>query len=99
MIVYVLLNHSMGTANDVAVCASKPIADGFIEKHASVGRNEVVEHDVIGDIEQPGRVFTASVYEPTNDVHNFVGVYGNFALAKRMAGERGLVLGRNVISV
>jgi len=54
---------------------------------------EIEPRVVIGEITDPNKVFVANEYHSGDDLHWFVGLYGNFELAKKAAGERGLVLG------
>jgi hypothetical protein len=53
---------------------------------------EVEPRVVIGEISTPNSVFVASEYHPDTDLGWFLGLYGNFDLAKQAAGDGGEVL-------
>ena len=53
---------------------------------------EIEPRVVIGKISTPNTVFVANEYHPDTDLSWFVGLYGNFDLAKKAAGEPSEVL-------
>jgi hypothetical protein len=94
MKVYVVITKYMGGLQDEAVFSSMQLAKEYLSQRDSQGAPDVWETEVRGDIEEPSKVFTASWYERSSDIHNFDGVYGSYEQAKKAAGEQGMVLAR-----
>lgn len=96
MKVYVVVTKYMGGVQDEAVFSSMQLARKYLSQRDSQGAPDVLETEVRGKIEEPDKVFTASWYERSLDIHHFDAVYGSFEHAKHAAGEKGSVLARVV---
>lgn len=99
MEVFVVLTHYENGIQESGVFASKSDAVSYIAKKRIGGSPIVVNHNVVGNIEKENTVFTASQYDRPLDGYNFVGIYGNYDQAKKVAGDKGLVLNREINSL
>jgi hypothetical protein len=73
------------------VFISRTAAQDFIKTSNLVGA-KIERHPVDGEYVASGHVFAANRYLADADDHDFVGLFANFADAKRAAGEKSLVL-------
>ncbi|MGV8894215.1 MAG: hypothetical protein ACOH2K_14995 [Burkholderiaceae bacterium] len=96
MNVFVILNYTLGGMQDMAVFRSRAGADAYLADKTIQGRVEVLSIIVFGDLSESGVVFTASTYDPSHDIHNFEGVYGDYKRAKQVVGAKGSVLRREI---
>lgn len=94
MTVYVVITRHMGHDMDEAVFSSRDKAQLYLNNRNSEGAPKINEIEVRGEMESPNKVFTASWYDESSDLHQFEGIYGTFDDAKKAAGEKGMVLGR-----
>lgn len=94
MKVYVVVTRYMGGVQDEAVFSSMQLARKYLLQRDSQGIPNAFETEVRGDVKEPSKVFTASWYESSSDIHHFDAVYGSFEQAKKAVGEKGLVLTR-----
>lgn len=81
---------------DEGVFSSIENAQRYIKTRGPKGKPEVIQTNILGDMEEPNKIFTASWYDRPHDIHHFKGVYGTYEEAKKAAGEQGLVLNREI---
>jgi hypothetical protein len=92
--VFVILTHYMGGVQHYGgVFASMSAAQDHLVKNEIGGNPQIVKTSVIGPVDERGNVYIASTYDPSLDIHNFLGVYGSFEDADSAAGDGGLALG------
>ncbi|SRR6266566_3826512 len=97
MNIFVVVTEFMFGMQDEAVFLSLSAAEKYMKaRNKTEGRPKIIEAPVFGDLEKPGVVYTASFYNPVYDIHIFEGIYGRYEEASAAAGERGLVLSREL---
>jgi len=89
---YVITKRSMGNGvlggkDATAVFREARDCQSFQKENGG----EIEPRVVIGEITDADHVFVADEYHSGEDLHWFVGLYGNFELAKQAAGERSAV--------
>ena len=95
MKVYVVVSRYMQGVQDCALYRNRDAAFNHIREHNTGGNPGVLDIVVIGEPED-NKVYTVSTYEPGHAVHVFESVYADYAQAKLKAGEKGLVLTREI---
>lgn len=92
MNVHVVLANAMGGVQYCGAFVSRAQAEQHLAK-GGFGKNpRVVECAVEGAQLKPNVVYVAQTLNPTMDVHDFVGVYGNFESAQQASGSKGSTL-------
>ena len=94
MKIYIVVTRYMSAIQDEAVFSSMANANSYLNTRGSNGSPDVIDDYVRGQIQEENKVFTASTYDPSMDVHFYEGVYGSYESAKQAAGEQGQVLDR-----
>ncbi len=95
--VFVVVTHYMGGSAAEQVFSSDKAAQTYIiNRNDEGGSPTVQEFSVQGIMKDKGYVFTAGSYDPSNDIHNLIGIYGNFDDAYKAAGEQGEVLQKEI---
>lgn len=88
MQVFVVVTCYMHGIQDERVFFSWESANRYVSERGQEGNPNIIEFSVIGEMEDPGKVYTASWYDRDNDANHLQGVYGNFEQAKQATGER-----------
>ena len=96
MIVYAIVTHYMEGNDVIAVFSSFENAKNFLATYAGGGSPEIVKKQVQGKIKEKNKVYPAGTYDRVADIHNLIGIYGNYEDAKKLSGEGGLVLTMDV---
>jgi hypothetical protein len=94
MRVFVVVTRYMHGIQDEAVFSSMANANSYLNTRGSEGSPDILDEDIRGEMQEGNKVFTASTYDPSMDVHFYEGVYGSYESAKQAAGEKGQVLTR-----
>jgi hypothetical protein len=94
MEVFVVISRYMQGIQEAGVFRTRQEAEQHIRSAGVGGSPSVQMASVVGELADPAKVFTASQYDASTDLHDFVGVFGSYESAKQAAGSRGLVLGR-----
>jgi len=91
-----VVTQYMGGIQDEAIFASKLAAEEYTRSLGGAGGPRVVECPVFGASPEQTQVYVASCYDPPLDIHTVEGAYGTYEEAKAAAGERGVVLTREI---
>lgn len=92
MNVHVVLANAMGGIQYCGVFGSRAEAEQRLNKGVFGQNPRVVECTVEGMQLKPNVVYVAQTLNPTMEVHDFVGVYGNFESAQQASGPGGSTL-------
>jgi hypothetical protein len=99
MNVYVIVASGSCGLQEYGVFATEGMTESHLEACEISGDPQFLLLPVHGKIEHSDTVYTAACYDASLDNHYFIGVYGNFDIAKQQAGERGRVLTRSLTSI
>lgn len=96
MKVFVVVSRYMFGVQDCAIYTSRKSAEQHIKDNDIGGNPDVIESEVFGEPEKENTVYSASYYDEPHDIHILEGIYGTYDQAKSAAGDRGLVLNRDI---
>jgi len=94
MVLYVVVRkHRDGTIED-GVFSTREKAEKIIEN--TISESHWFDMSVIGDQDEPGFVFSASIYDQLSDEHYFDKIFGSYKFAKEFYKEKVLILRREI---
>ena len=89
MKIHIVLANAMGGVQYYGAYASSSEANNHLAQGVFGQSPRVVDFEVEGPQPEPNVVYVAQTYNPTMDVHDFEGVYGNYESAQRASGPKG----------
>lgn len=92
MNVFVVVANYMSACQPIRLYSSLDAARRFVDAARNRENLEVRDCSVVGTLANPARVFTASRYDRSSDLHYFEGVYGTGRDARNAVGGDGDVL-------
>jgi len=92
MSVFVVVTHYMyGKQAEQIFASEKTAKENINNRKDESGSPTIEEFSVEGEKKSENHVFIAGSYDRANDIHNLVGIYGNYDDAKKAAVEHGIV--------
>ena len=90
---YVVLTHSMGGSDAVAVFTTRAKAEAFVADHPDLPGPAVRKETLVGSYAQGTYVYAAGTYDQGLDIHHHIGLlYADYDAARARVGELGTIL-------